>query len=432
MLQETKTTGLVTALIFTMTAFSAQAETFRELRCGTLLDVAKEKALTDQRILVRDDVIAEIGRTVSSPAGTEVIDLSDRVCMPGLMDMHVHLFVDTTGVTLDQSAPTRSSAFNTIKGLKNLETLLYSGFTTVRVPGDFDYHYAGVELRDAIARGELKGPRMLVAPHAISPLGGHGDLNTYAPDVPHSVMGPMIADGEEEIRRAVRKEIKYGADWIKVMATGGVMSQHDDPEVAAYTEAEFHAFAQEAHRHKKKITAHAHGDAGIRAAVEAGFDSIEHATLAEPETVRLMAEKGTYYIPTLYVVDWILEQGQSGGISADNLRKAEMVSLKHADSVKLAYDAGVKMAVGSDPIFPLDEAIREFNAMAKRISDNWYVLRAGTINAAEMLGLQEDIGSLAKGKQADIVATPQNPIDDMSHIESVSFVMKGGEIMRRE
>ncbi|QIB66986.1 metal-dependent hydrolase family protein [Kineobactrum salinum] len=430
MMHRTKTTGLATALCIAITALGANATTYQEIRCGTLLDVEQEKTLTDQRILVRDDVIAEIGKSVSSPEGTAVIDLSDRVCMPGLMDMHTHLFIDTTGVTLDQSAPTRSSAFNTIKGLQNLKVLLDSGFTTVRVPGDFDYYYAGIELRDAIARGELRGPRMLVAPHAISPLGGHGDLNTYAPDLPHPVMGPMIADGEEAIRRAVRKEIKHGADWIKVMATGGVMSQRDDPEVSAYTKDEFRAFAEEAHRHNRKITAHAHGDAGIRAAVEAGFDSIEHATLAEPETARLMAKKGTYYVPTLYVVDWILEQGQSGGISADNLKKARLVARKHAGSVKLAYDAGVKMVVGSDPIFPMEQAVREFNAMAKRIPDNWYVLKAGTISAAEMLGLQESIGSLTEGKQADIVAAPENPIDDMSHIESVNFVMKGGVVIR--
>jgi imidazolonepropionase-like amidohydrolase len=230
----------------------------------------------------------------------------------------------------------------------------------------------------------------------------------------------------------VRREIKYGADWIKVMASGGVMSQHDDPEVAAYTDEEFAAMADETHRHKKKITAHAHGDAGIRAAVAAGFDSIEHATMMEEETARLMAEKGTYYVPTLYVVDWILERGATGGISANNLAKAELVADKHARSVQMAGKHGVHLIVGSDPIFPMAEAIREFTSLARRVNDTWLVLRAGTINPATMLDLEDEIGSLEPGKQADIVATPKSPIESMQNIEHVSFVMKGGVIVRHD
>ena len=175
-----------------------------------------------------------------------------------------HLFLDLTGRTLDESAPTQSSACNALMGLRSAQTLLGLGFTTIRIPGDMDYHYANIDLRDAIERGWHQGPRMRVAPHAISPLGGHGDFNSYAADLPHQGTGPFIADGVDEVRRAVRREINYGADWIKVMASGGVMSQHDDPEVAAYTAEEFRAFADETHRHGKKITAHAHGGAGAR------------------------------------------------------------------------------------------------------------------------------------------------------------------------
>ena len=422
-------TASVLALLINLQPIAAE-DSWIDIHCGELLDVENQTALKDQHILVKNDRIEAIASTVDAPDGSERIDLSDQTCMPGLMDMHVHLFIDTTGKTVDQAAPTQSSAYNALMGLRNAQTLLQSGFTTIRVPGDMDYHYAGIELRNAINRGEHIGPRMLVAPHAISPLGGHGDFNSYSPDLPHPVLGPKIADGVDEIRRTVREQIKYGADWIKVMASGGVMSQHDDPEVAAYTAEEFHAFADETHRHRKRITAHAHGDDGIRAAVEAGFDSIEHATMMSEETAQLMAEKGTYYVPTLYVVDWILERGATGGISENNLAKAELVAKQHSQSVAYAGSAGVKLIVGSDPIYPMNEAIREFTAMSKRVRDNWAVLQAGTINPAHMLGLEDEIGSLEPGKQADIVATPASPIERMGNIESASFVMKGGRVVR--
>ncbi len=409
---------------------AAAQDRWTVVSCGQLLDVEAKQTLRNQQLLIRNDRIEAIGRTVNAPNEADRIDLSDQVCLPGLMDMHIHLFIDTTGQTVDQSAPTQSSAYNALMGLRNAQTLLDLGFTTIRVPGDMDYHYAGIELRNAIERGEHRGPRMKVAPHAISPLGGHGDFNSYAADLPHVVVGPKIADGVDGVRRAVREEIKYSADWIKVMASGGVMSQHDDPEVAAYSDEEFVAMAEETHRHRKKITAHAHGDAGIRAAVEAGFDSIEHGTMMSAETARLMAEKGTYYVPTVYVVDWILERGATGGISADNLAKAKVVAAQHGNSIRLAGENGVRLIIGSDPIFPMEEAIREFTALAKRVQDNWTVLQAGTINPATMLGLNTELGSLTVGKIADLVATPRSPIERMENIERVSFVMKSGEVTR--
>ncbi len=408
----------------------AQAAT--DIHCGYVLDVEAKKLRPNQHILVEDGRITAIGSTVNAPAAADKINLSDRYCAPGLMDAHVHLFLDLTGKTGDQATPTQSSAYNALMGLRNAQILLNSGFTTIRIPGDMDYHYAGIELRNAINRGEFTGPRMLVAPHPISPLGGHGDLNSYAPDLPVELKGVLIADGVDEIRKAVRREIKYGADWIKIMATGGVMSQNDDPTVAAYTQEELNAFADETHRHKKKITAHAIGESGIRMAVEAGFDSIEHATMLSENTAKLMAKKGTIYVPTQYVVDWIMAIGEQGGISANNFAKAKQVSVQHDQAIKLAYKHGVKMVLGSDPIFPMDEAIREFSAMARRIPDNWYVLQTGTINSAQMLGLSDQIGSLKVGKQADIVAMPNNPITDMKNIENVGFVMKGGIVVRND
>ncbi|NIB44969.1 amidohydrolase family protein [Pseudomaricurvus alkylphenolicus] len=420
---------LATSALAAAPAPATTGEQLQYIQCGKLLDVVKKKTLSNQNILVRNGVIEAMGAEVKAPVNAEQIDLSNQVCMPGLMDMHTHIFIDSTKSNLDAQGIMNSSADQTLMGLRNLQSLLNQGFTTIRIPGDLEKAYASISLKNAINRGEFDGPRMLVAPHALSPTGGHGDANSFAADS-HLPIAINIVDGVDDIRRTLRTEFKYGADWIKIMATGGVMSQHDDPNIAAYSEEEFRVFAEEAHRHNKKITAHAHGDAGIRAAVEAGFDSIEHGTLMEKSTAKLMAKKGTYYVPTLYVLDWILEMGQKGGITANNLEKAKMVAKKHADSVAMAYKYGVKMALGSDPIFPMDQAIREFDAMAKRIPDNWYVLQMGTINSAEMLGLKDTIGSLEVGKQADIVATAKNPIDEMKNIESVSFVMKGGKVVR--
>lgn len=420
-----------TAFVFAAMAMPLQAtDQYKIIDCGTLLDVENKKVVNDQQILINNDLIEAIGSELSVPAEAERIDLSNQVCMPGLMDMHVHILIDSTKATLDVLRITESASELTLFGLSNLWSLLDQGFTTIRIPGDMDKEYSTIALRDAINRGDFKGPRMLVAAHAIGPTGGHGDANSYAFDslVP---LGPWIVDGVDEIRRVVRQEFKHGSDWIKIHSTGGVMSQHDDPRVAAYSREEYAAFAEETHRHNKKITAHAHGDAGARAVVEAGFDSVEHATLMSEDTVKLMAKKGTFYVPTRYVVDWILQTGLSAGISESNLAKAKLVSEQHKQSIRLAHKHGVKMALGSDPIFPMDEAIREFNALANIIDDNWAVLQMGTINAAELLGLEAEIGSLKVGKQADIVATRENPIDKMKHIESVIFVMKGGEVVRQ-
>jgi len=421
--------GLLALMLISINVYAA--DSYKMIVCGTLLDVESKEVLKNQNILVRNDVIEAMGTRVSTPAGTEILDLSDSVCMPGLMDMHVHIMINSTKSDTDIQSLRDSVADKTLFGLRNLQTLLNLGFTTIRIPGDGDKSYATLALRNAINRGEFKGPRMLVAPHAYSPTGGHGDwTNSFAYDsnVPLAI---NIVDGKDQIRRKLRESFKYGSDWVKIMATGGVMSQNDDPEVTAYSEEEFRVFAEETHRHKKKITAHAHGDAGARAAIEAGFDSIEHITLMQRETAKLMAEKGTVYVPTRYVLEWILAMGETGGITANNLAKANFVADRHLESIKMAYEEGVKMVLGSDPIYPMNEAIREFNSMANVLGDNWYVLQMGTINSAELLGLENEIGSLKVGKQADIVATPNNPIDDMENIEAVNFVMQGGSVIRK-
>lgn len=419
---------MIGALGFLGTLSHASGAT--HIRCGLMLDIENEEVLANYDILIEGGVITAIGADIEVPADTASIDLSGKVCMPGLMDVHTHLNLNgMRNGSLDQLSTTQSSAFNALVALRDAQRMLEMGYTTIRVPGDADYHFANIDVKRAIERGDFDGPDMFVAPHYLSPLGGHGDLNSFAPDNPHKIQGQAIVGGIDSVREAVRREIKYGADWIKVMASGGVISQHDDPEVTAFTDAEFKAMADEAHRHKKRITAHAHGDAAIYAAVNAGFDSIEHATLATKRTIKLMADKGTFYIPTLYVVDWILEQGVKGGITANSYEKAVAVSKQHSNVVSMAYKYDVKMCIGADQIYPIELSRKEFVAMAERIRDNWYVLKAGTLYPAQMLGIASQVGTIAVGKRADIIALDKSPVADMANIETVSFVMKRGKVV---
>ena len=422
--------GLSLALLLALFATASFADP-AVLRCGTIVDVERNQLVRNQDILVADGVIQDIGHEISAPAGAIVIDLTGQYCLPGLMDMHVHLFIDSSVGTVADNFLQKSSAANALLGLKRLQVMLSNGFTTIRVPGDVDYQFTGIDLRNAIARGDFDGPRMLVAPHALSQLGGHVDLNTIRPDGPE-ITGTIVAAGVDNVREAVRREVKYGADWIKITASGGVMSQHDDPRVQGWTDDEIFAFADEAHRLGVKIAAHVHGDQAGNAAARAGFDSIEHGTMLQDETIAIMKQNDVVLVPTLYVLDWILEQGVGPGITANNYEKAVQVAKMHKTALMKAYRAGVKIAMGSDPIFPHEECNREFASMVKAGIAPWDAIRAGTIAAAELIGLENEIGSLAVGKQADIVAVSGDPVADITQLETVGFVMKGGKGIRND
>ncbi len=410
------------AFLFGMCATASIADSVL-LRCGNLIDVEHRQLLADQTILVADGVIEEIGQKIDAPAGARLVDLTGQYCLPGLIDAHTHLMTGGRGVNT-------SSAAKTLTGLKNAQTMLHQGFTTLRVPGDGDIAFGAITLRDAFATGMFVGPRMQVAPHAICPLGGHCDNNSIAPDSGIPTAPHVIEAGEASVRQAVRRELKYGADWIKVYATGGIMSVGDDPRVQSFTDAELAAFADETHRHGKKITAHIHGAGAVKTAVRVGFDSIEHGTLMDDEAIAMMVETGTWLVPTVYVLDYILEQSQSRWISAESMAKARDIVKIRDVSFRKAYEAGVRMAVGSDQIFPHEHSAREFSALVKLGVSPMDALVMGTINGAELMSLEDEIGSIKVGKQADIIAVPANPLDDISILESVGFVMLGGRIIR--
>ena len=402
------------------------AEEITVLRCGRVIDVVAGRASGPASIVVRGERIESIGAS-QAPAGARIVDLASLTCLPGLMDLHAHITInpDTlSGVDLD-----RTSAARALDGLHNAQIMLQAGFTTLRDPGSSDRYYSTVSLRNAIASGKVIGPRLFVAPHALSPTGGHGDINDLAADLHIDVPGRVV-NGADEIRRTIREEIKFGADWIKVMATGGVMSAGDNPHHSAYTDEELRAAVDETHRLGRRITVHAIGAEGIKAAVKAGVDSVEHGMLLDQETIALMKRQGTWLIPTIYVLNYVVDHGPAMGFPADSIAKGRALREERDKHLRRAFASGVKVAFGSDTIFPHGEAVREFAELVRLGLPPAEAVRAATINAAQVLGVADQLGTLERGKFADIVAVSANPLEDIRTLEQVRFVMKGGQIVR--
>src|ERR1700735_504690 len=401
------------------------------IHAGKVLDVRTGNYLSDQTIWIEGDRVKPIGKTadISSqlPAGTKMIDLSNATVLPGLIDCHTHLTMtpyDSGPAGLHISYPRQA-----LTGARNARVTLEAGFTTVRNVGAGGY--SDVALRDAINAGDVIGPRMLVSGPPLSITGGHGDTNFLAPQFNWSDDG--VADGVDGVQKKVREDIKYGADVIKFMATGGVLSEGDNPALAQYSEEEMKSIIDTAHSLGRKVAAHAHGSGGIKLAVLAGVDSIEHGSYINDEDIALMKEHGTYLVPTVYLEDWLLENVNVLGLTPNMIQKANTVLPIAQQNLSHAFKSGVKVALGTDAaVYPHGLNGHELGKMVEMGLSPLQAIQAGTVNAADLLGWSDRVGTLEPGKYADIIAIQGAPRGDIHILENVQFVMKGGEVVKNK
>lgn len=392
-----------------------------------MIDVDNGQLIQNAVVVVEGNQILAAGvqGRVTVPDDAERVELGDATLMPGLMDMHVHLTSDATkhgykrlSVSLPRAA---------ITGVKHAEDTLMAGFTTVRnvgAPG-----FADVALRDAINAGDVPGPRMFVAGPSLGVTGGHCDSNLLPYEYEQYSEG--VADGPWEVRKAVRRNIKYGATVIKFCATGGVLSKGTKVGAQQYTLEEMKALIAEAHLRGLTVATHAHGTSGIKDAIRAGVDSVEHVSLLDDEAISLALENGTYFSMDIYVTEYILGEGEKAGILEESLNKERVVGKRQRENFEKAVKAGVKMVFGSDAgVYPHGDNGKQFARMVKFGMTPIQAIQAATINPATLLKQQETLGSLSEGKFADMVAVPGNPLEDMGKMEDIRFVMKDGQIVK--
>jgi imidazolonepropionase-like amidohydrolase len=400
------------------------------VRAGRVLDVRTGKYAENQIIWIEGGRIKAMGSAsemqAKLPKDTRVIDLSQETVLPGLIDCHTHLTMSpwTLGVArLRMSVPREA-----LLGARNARVTLEAGFTTVRNLAASGY--SDIALRDAINAGDVPGPRMLASGPALSITGGHADDNFLAPQF--EATGDGVADGEDAVIHKVRENIKFGADVIKFMATGGVLSEGDNPALEQYSPEEMRAIIETAHGLGRKVAAHAHGALGIKNAVLAGVDSIEHGSYINEEDIQLMKQHGTYLVPTLYLMDWFMENYKALGLTEGVVAKAKAVMPAARENVGRAFKEGVKVAFGTDAaVYPHGLNAHEFPVMVSLGLTNLQAIQAATVNAADLLGWSDKVGTLEPGKYGDLIAVKGDPMADTSVLEHVTFVMKGGEIVRQ-
>lgn len=397
------------------------------LTAAAMVDVTSGQVINDPALVIRDGRIAAIGNQddLAAPNGATMVDLADATLLPGFMDMHVHLSGDAGGNFF--AGLSYSNARQAVVAVKNARKTLMAGFTTVRDVGAGGYSVIAV--RDGINAGDIIGPRIFAAGHAIGITGGHCDNNFFPPEMEAKSGG--AADGPWAVRAKVRENIKYGANAIKVCATGGVFSRGTKVGVQQMTLEELKAAVEEARLRGLTVAAHAHGTDGIKAAIVAGVDSIEHASFADDEAINLAKEFGTYFSMDIYNTEYTLAFGEANGVPEENINKEKQVSAAQRDSFRRAVEAGVKMVFGSDAaIYPHGDNAKQFSRMVQFGMTPLQALQAATVNAATLLKMENEIGVLREGFAADIIAVAGNPLEDVSVTETVTFVMKGGEIVK--
>lgn len=404
----------------------ADAPLTRAILAGKLIDVRTGAVKSHAYILIAGDRIKAIAD--KAPAGVPVSDLSAYTVLPGLIDAHGHILSDPTTQSLG-GALRNSSAQETIWGVYNLRIWLDHGFTTVRDACEGPSNYPQFALRDSVKRGVIDGPRVIAAGGCVSIAGGHGDGAPFSADL-GLPRGANVADTVDDVIHVVRRDIKYGADWIKLMATGGVMDPISDYHVQELSEDQMRAAVETAHRAGKKVMAHAEGTIGIKAAVRAGVDSIEHGTMLDEEGAQLMVEHHTYLVPTLYCFQHDMETGLSKGRDPESFAKGVEIMSAQGPAFKIAIAHHIPIVYGVDD-GDVDESVsKEFGALVRGGLSNLGALQAATLTAAQLLDKEKELGTLEPGHLADIIAVKGDPLADITVMEHVDFVMKEGRLLK--
>ena len=418
---------LLCSAVLALLAAPAMADEVTLIQAGQLVDTERGRVLADQDILVRDDRIAAVGRrgTLDVPTDATVIDLSEMTVLPGLSDSHVHLTGDAD--VHGYRRLTRTVPRQAISGVVNAARTLDAGFTTVRNVGAAGF--ADIALMGAIEDGDVPGPRMIPAGHSIGITGGHCDNNLLPAS--YGAKGGGVADGPWAVRAKVRENIKYGAKVIKFCGTGGVLSKGTRIGAQQFTLEEMEAIVDEAHQLGVKVAVHAHGAQGISTALKAGVDSVEHASFITDRAIETAAAQGTALSMDIYVSDYILSEGEAAGILEESLAKERRVGKMQRERFEAAVKAGATLAFGTDAgVYPHGDNARQFAYHVKYGQSPMAAIQSATVVNAELFGMADDVGSIAAGKYADIIAVDGDPLDDIRELENVDFVMKGGVVFK--
>jgi imidazolonepropionase-like amidohydrolase len=403
----------------------------RIVRCGALIQPANGQVQHNVLITVEGERIREVLENGQPQSGAQVIDLSDHTCLPGLIDSHTHALLqgDITAEDYDQQLLKQSVAYRTILGTQSVRRALENGFTTIRDLETEGAGYADVDLKKAINRGIIPGPRMQVASRAMDVTGAY-PLQGYAPEVPVP-HGVQLVDGPDNARKAVREQISFGADWIKVYSDRSYFVRPDGilDDIPTFTMDELRAIVDETHRQHHKVASHAMALNGVHNSVEAGVDSIEHGNYIADADIKTMAQKGIYYIPTIYVGEYVAQGRAAAGAKV----WLDMIKI-HEETFRRALKSGVKIVFGTDVggfDWKINAAV-EFPYMVKYGMTPIQAIRSATTTPAEMLGMSNDLGSITAGKYADLVAVKGDPLSDITVLQQIDFVMKGGEVVKNQ
>ena len=423
----------VVSLLTLLSSSSALAQTAASnviiLRCSKLLDVRQGRYITNVGVLIQNGKIVSVeSGHILSPGTPRIID-APGTCLPGLIDVHVHLTSDPEEGGFGYAELGNSIPREAIFGAKNARKTLMSGFTTVRNVGARGY--TDVALRDGINAGDIPGPRMQVSGPALTITGGHGDDNLLPYEYHH--FGQGVANGPWAVREKVRENVKFGADLIKVLASGGVLSKGDTPGAPQYTLEELKAIADEAHKLGRKVAAHAHGTQSIKDAILAGIDTIEHSSLIDDEGIALAKQHHTYLDFDIYNDDYILAEGATHGMLPESIEKEKGVGRLQRENFRKAFQAGALMGFATDGgVYPHGDNWKQFPKMVEWGMKPIDAIRAATLNGADIMGWSDQVGAIEKGHFADIIAIDGDPLADINAMSKVKFVMKGGEVYRND